>query len=183
MLTDVTYHLISIYRRNEHIKSSNNHLKICNIWTNCKLFFVTNIGFQQCNAPGFKSWTGKKITTKKCTLVQIHIRQLFLNMNEKKLNGEKILNRFNEHYITYIWQHIILIFTRTVFQKEKKNVICDCSCNNTVVLAASRIYTDVKETVALVTMTTVDIGLRPRLIASTCLVQLCGVCTWQHVWK
>lgn len=106
-----------------------------------------------------------------------------LSEYEWKKNGEKILNRFNEHYITYIWQHIILIFTRTVFQKEKKNVICDCSCNNTVVLAASRIYTDVKETVALVTMTTVDIGLRPPLIASTCLVQLRGVCTWQHVWK
>lgn len=67
------------------------------------------------------------------------------------------------------------------FRKKKKNVICDCSCNNTVVLAASRIYTDVKETVALVTMTTVDIGLRPRLIASTCLVQLHGFCIRQHV--
>lgn len=67
------------------------------------------------------------------------------------------------------------------FSERKKNVICDCSCNNTVVLAASRIYTDVKETVALVTMTTVDIGLRPRLIASTCLVQLRGVCIRQHV--
>lgn len=74
-------------------------------------------------------------------------------------------------------------FHKECFSERKKNVICDCSCNNTVVLAASRIYTDVKETVALVTMTTVDIGLRPRLIASTCLVQLRGVCIWQHVWK
>lgn len=182
MLTYVTYHLISIHRRNEHLKSSNNHLKICNIWTNCKLFFVTNIGFQQCNAPGFKSWTGKKITTKKWTLVQIHVRQLFLNMNEKKMAKKSWTDSMN--FILHVYDNILFWFSQGMFfRKKKKNVICDCSCNNTVVLAASRIYTDVKETVALVTMTTVDIGLRPRLIASTCLVQLRGVCIWQHVWK
>lgn len=122
MLTDVTYHLISIYRRNEHIKSSNNHLKICNIWTNCKLFFVTNIGFQQCNAPGFKSWTGKKITTKKWTLVQIHIRQLFVNMNEKKIKWRKNLEPI-QWTLYYIYMTTYYSdFHKECFSERKKKL-------------------------------------------------------------
>lgn len=118
MLTYVTYHLISIHRRNEHLKSSNNHLKICNIWTNCKLFFVTNIGFQQCNAPGFKSWTGKKITTKKWTLVQIHVRQLFLNMNEKKMAKKSWTDSMN--FILHVYDNILFWCSQGMFFRKKK---------------------------------------------------------------
>lgn len=72
----------------------------------------------------------------------------------------------------------------SVFQKEmvfrRRRNIMIVPCNNTVVLAACRMYTDVKETVALMTTTTIGLGLRPRLIAIKCLVQLNGVCIRHH---
>lgn len=69
-----------------------------------------------------------------------------------------------------------------VFRRRKK-LFAIVPCNNTVVLAACRMYTDVKETVALMTTTTIGLGLRPRLIAIKCLVQLNGAFIRHHPWK
>lgn len=70
-----------------------------------------------------------------------------------------------------------------VFRRRKKTLFAIVPCNNTVVLAACRMYTDVKETVALMTTTTIGLGLRPRLIAIKCLVQLNGAFIRHHPWK
>lgn len=83
-----------------------------------------------------------------------------------KMKKTKFFNRYNERVI----HEYDMVFRR------RKKLFAIVPCNNTVVLAACRIYTDVKETVALMTTTTIGLGLRPRLIVIKCLVQLNGVC-------
>lgn len=95
----------------------------------------------------------------------------------------KFFNQYNERVI-HEYDKISFCFSkRNGFQKKKKTLFAIVPCNNTVVLAACRMYTDVKETVALMTTTTIGLGLRPRLIAIKCLVQLNGAFIRHHPWK